>query len=82
MESDGSARMHSSRRSFLTSLLTVTGAALASSPGEALAMSMKRMLAKAGPEVTLPSGIVYRDVRRSMGTHHRLDPFSSNASPW
>lgn len=52
-------------------VLGVLGAALASAPRAANALSKKRMLAKAGPTVELPNGIAYRDITVGKGNSPR-----------
>lgn len=54
-----------SRRHLLT--ISATLASLSLLPGRASALSKKRILAKAGPEVELPSGVTYRDITVGKG---------------
>jgi len=57
------------RRSLMAAGVAATLGALVAvqHPTHAHALSMRRILAKAGPEVVLPSGVVYRDVTVGKG---------------
>ncbi len=60
--SAGEVHRVSRRDALKLSALSVAALTLGSGPAPANALSMKRILAKAGPPVTMENGIVYRDI--------------------